>query len=43
MLVGGVLDEHLAVGGALERLEACFALDGEGSGILRALISKVHM
>lgn len=35
VLVGGVLGQHLAAGGALERLEACLALDGEGGGILR--------
>lgn len=34
VLVGGVLGQHLAGCGALEGLEACLALDGEGGGIL---------
>lgn len=34
VLVCGVLAEHLAVGGALEGLEASLALDGLGSGVL---------
>lgn len=34
VLVGGMLGQHFAGGGALERLEARLALDGEGSGVL---------
>lgn len=40
VLVGGVLLEHLASHGALERLEALLALDGEGGGILGGAISS---
>lgn len=35
VLVGGVLDEQLARGGALEGLEARLALDGLCAGVLR--------
>lgn len=34
MLVRGVLGEHVAVGGALEGLEARLALDGESGHVL---------
>ena len=33
VLVRGVLGQHLAGCGALERLEACFALDSESGGV----------
>lgn len=36
MLVGSVVGQHLAARGALEGLEAGFALDGLGGGILVA-------
>lgn len=35
VLVGGVLDKHLARGGALEGLEARLALDRLGGSVLR--------
>ena len=34
VLVGSVIGKHLAARGALERLEAGFALDGLGVGVL---------
>jgi hypothetical protein len=37
VLVRGVFDEELAVGGALESLEAGLALDGLGGGVLHCI------
>jgi hypothetical protein len=34
VLVGGVIGKHLTARGALERLEAGFALDGLGGSVL---------
>jgi pyrimidine operon attenuation protein/uracil phosphoribosyltransferase len=34
VLIRGMVGKHLAAGGALESLEAGFALDGLGSGVL---------